>query len=471
MKTFLDDDFLLETEAARELYHHYGKEIPIFDYHSHLSVKDIAENRSYENLTRIWLAGDHYKWRAMRWNGIDEEYITGSASDRDKFRAWAATVPKTVGNPLYHWTHLELKNSFGIDGVLLGPDTADEIYDACREKLHTDRLTPRGILMDFAVRTVYTTDDPADDLEFHRMIADNAAFDTQVLPTFRPDKAGAVDGGEEYRRYIETLSDAAGTSIAGFADLLEALDKRHAYFHAARCRISDHALEKAVFVQPDAAGEAEAVFRKAMAGGEISSPEADRFKAVLVTELARMNARRGWAMQLHIGALRNVNSKMFAALGPDSGFDAINDEPVAKPLARFLDHLASRDELPKTIIYTLNPRDIDPVCALAGCFQAGPVPGKLQPGPAWWFNDTKDGMETQLKSLARTGLLSHFTGMVTDSRSFLSYSRHEYFRRILANLLGDWMARGEAPGPMGGMGEMMQDICYTNAARFFSPFE
>lgn len=473
MKAFLDEDFLLQSEPAKRLYHDYAEEMPIFDYHCHLSPKQIADNRPYENLTRIWLEGDHYKWRAMRAAGIDEKYITGAASDREKFLAWAETVPKTLGNPLFHWTHLELKNSFGIDNMLLSPDTADKIYGKCREVLEGENLRPKQILKSFRVRTVYTTDDPADTLEYHAAIARDGEFDVTVLPAFRPDNVMRIESGEGFRGYIRKISEVSGAAVDTYRDLIAALDKRHRFFHDSGCRISDHALPAVHCTQfrgtEEAAAEKDAarVFRKALEGGRVKPWEAELFQSRLLLDLGRMNAKRGWTMQLHIGALRNVNSRKFELLGPDSGFDGMNDIPVAEPLARFLDALESTGELPKTIIYNINPRDNAAVAAAAGCFQDGLTPGKVQFGPAWWFNDTKDGMEDQLRCLSNIGLVSRFTGMVTDSRSFLSFSRHEYFRRILANLVGGWMARGEIPGDFELTGGMIRDICYNNAAAYF----
>ena len=466
MKEFMDDNFMLESPAAERLYHYYAKDMPIFDYHCHLPPAEIAENKQFKNLTRIWLYGDHYKWRAMRTAGIDEELITGGASDREKFNAWAKTVPMTIGNPLYHWTHLELKNPFGISGKVLNPETAEEIYTDCQGMLATEEFRVKNIMKRFDVKAVCTTDDPADNLENHRKIAEDSSFGTRVLPTFRPDKALAVEGGEVFREYIEKLSGSAGISINDLASLLDALDKRHAFFHDQGCCLSDHAITTLEYAE-GSEEEADSIFKKALAGKSASPSEAALFRTFVLTRLGRMNARRGWVMQLHIGALRNNNSRMFKKLGPDTGFDTIADAGGAVPLARFLDGLDSTGELPKTILYNLNPMDNDMLTAMAGCFQGGGVPGKIQFGSGWWFNDQKTGMISQMTSLANLGLLSRFVGMLTDSRSFLSYPRHEYFRRILASLIGGWVENGEAPADFDLLGEMIKDISFNNAAEYF----
>lgn len=465
-KAFLDDDFLLDSEAACRLYHDFAEGMPVFDYHCHLSPELIYRNPNFENPARIWLREDHYKWRAMRANGVPEEYITGSASDREKFRAWAETVPKTAGNPLYHWTHLELKNSFGISKLSLGPENADAIYERCEELLSRDKLRPRRILKDFNVKTVCTTDDPADSLEFHKKLAEEGTSDLQVLPTFRPDRLMAVEEGRAFTDYLEKLSVTAGENTDTYDGLLTALDKRHRFFHERGCRLSDHALRVPEYIK-GTADEVKAVYKKGREGRSVSPDEAALFRTSMLLELGRMNARRGWAMQLHIGALRNVNSRMYRQVGPDAGFDTIADTPVIGPMARFLDALDSFGELPRIIFYNLHPRDTDALTALAGCFQEGLVPGKIQTGPAWWFNDTKEGMISQLTTLSNIGLLSRFIGMTTDSRSFLSFSRHEYFRRILANLIGGWAAKGEVPADYRYLGGIVQDICYNNAEAYF----
>lgn len=463
---FLSDDFLLGSEPARVLFHEHAARMPIFDYHCHLPPADIAQDRAFENLTAIWLAGDHYKWRAMRANGVPERLITGGASDEEKFQAWAATVPATVGNPLYHWTHMELKRPFGIAGRLLGPDTARAIYEECGAMLAAPEFRARGLLARAGVRVVCTTDDPADTLEHHRAIAADAGFAIKVLPTFRPDKAMGIESPEAFNAWAAALEERAGIAIRDYPSFLEALRARHAFFDAAGCRIADHGMT-AVHADEATEHELRTIFNKVRIGKPPDEKEAAKWRAALLVEFGRMHAERGWAMQLHIGALRNTSSRAAAALGPDTGFDSIADEPVAAPLARLLDRLDREEKLPKTILYVLNPRDNEAAAAMCGNFQDGTAPGKIQFGPAWWFNDQKDGIERQLGALSVMGLLSRFAGMVTDSRSFLSYSRHEYFRRILCNLLGGQVARGELPDDMELLGGVVRDIAYRNAVRYF----
>ncbi|MBI9102158.1 MAG: glucuronate isomerase [Spirochaetales bacterium] len=466
MKKFLHDNFLLESKPAERLYHDYANKMPIFDYHCHLPPEQIAENYRFENLSRIWLYGDHYKWRAMRTAGVDEKFITGDGSDIEKFRAWAGTVPATIGNPLYHWTHLELKTTFGITGKRLDSNTADEIYEKCGSLLNTEEFRARSIMKKFDVRAVCTTDDPADTLEHHTNIRKDMSFDIKVLPTFRPDKALAIDSGDEYLSYLSKLSVAAEIEIKDLSSLIEALDRRHLFFHEQGCRLSDHALTLPEFAESTKEG-ADKVLKKALGSENLSLNEAVVFRTYVLTELGRMNARRGWVMQLHLGALRNNNTRMFRKLGPDTGFDTITDGNTARPLARFLDGLDMTGELPRTIIYNLNPSDNDLLATMIGCFQDGSVAGKIQFGSGWWFNDQKDGMIRQMTSLANMGLLSKFVGMLTDSRSFLSYPRHEYFRRILSNLMGGWIEKGEAPEDYNLMGGMIMDICFNNAKEYF----
>ena len=466
MRSFLDENFMLQNDAAKTLYHDYAVDMPIFDYHCHLPPEQVAENTRFENLTRIWLYGDHYKWRAMRANGVEERFCTGDASDWEKFQAWAATVPKTIGNPLYHWTHMELKEPFGIQGKLLNPASAKGIYAEANEKLATDKFRVRSIMEHFKVKAVCTTDDPADSLEHHRAVAADSSFNIRMLPTFRPDKSMAVETGEAWRGYLEKLGVAADVSIRSYDDLLEALEKRHAFFHAQGGRLSDHALTVPLFA-PATGSELASIFRKAFEGGAIDADEAAKFKTALMLHFGRMNAKRGWVMQIHLSALRSNNSRMFAALGPDTGFDSMADGEVAVPLSRFLDELDRTEELPKTIIYTLNPRDNDLIASMVGNFQDGSVAGKMQFGSGWWYNDQKDGMLRQMTSVANIGLLSRFVGMLTDSRSFLSYPRHDYFRRILCNMVGGWVEAGEAPRDMDLLGGMVADICYNNARDYF----
>jgi glucuronate isomerase len=468
-KTFLDEDFLLSSESARRLYHEYAAGMPIFDYHCHLPVNEIAENRRFENLTRIWLAGDHYKWRAMRTHGIEERLITGEASDWEKFQAWALTVPRAIRNPLYHWTHMELKNPFGITGTLLSPATARGIYDRAGELLAGEPFRARGLLAHFGVKVVCTTDDPVDGLEHHRQLAgefSDGAFGVQVLPAFRPDRALSVESPDHFVSWVSRLERAADLPIGDYTSFLDALRRRHAYFHEQGCRLSDHGLE-----QPYAAdytdSEVAAIFQRLRDGGEVGAEEALKFKSALMYELAFMDAEAGWTQQFHFGALRNVSGRMLAALGPDTGFDAIGDFEIARPLVRFFDRLDRAGRLARTIVYVLNPRDNELVASILGGFQDGSIPGKMQLGAAWWFNDQLDGMTRQLEALSNLGLLSHFVGMLTDSRSFLSYPRHEYFRRLLCELLGREVEAGLLPNDLPHLGGIVQDICWGNALRYF----
>ncbi|MFW5711110.1 MAG: glucuronate isomerase [Spirochaetota bacterium] len=471
MKTFITDDFMLQNDTAGELYHSYAKQMPIFDFHCHLPPQEIAENSGYRSLTEVWLGGDHYKWRAMRSDGFEERLITGSADDWEKFKAWAATVQHAVGNPLYHWTHLELLRYFGIDEVLT-PDSARRVYDQANSMLQQEDFRVRPLLKRMNVKAVCTTDDPADFLEHHQAIRSlggaeaGPGFDTVVVPTFRPDKALAVEDPQAYRQYIEKLGKAASLEIKSYRDLIEALDSRHAFFHSLGGRLSDHAMELP-FAEECSEADAGRIFAKIMAGQSIDRYETLQFKTAVLREVGRMNYRRGWTMQLHIGAQRNNNSRMFKALGPDTGFDSMADGRVAAPLARLLDMLDSEQHLPKTIIYVLNPRDNDLIASLIGAFQDGSVPGKVQLGSGWWFNDHKQGMRRQMSALANMGLLYRFVGMLTDSRSFLSFPRHEYFRRILCNLIGEWVEQGEAPKEIDFLGQLVQRISYKNAEEFF----
>lgn len=461
---FLNDDFLLTTGLARRLYHGCARQQPVFDYHCHLPVQPIAENARFENLTQAWLAGDHYKWRAMRWNGVAERFCTGDASDEEKFFAWAATVPYTIGNPLCVWTHLELRRAFGVT-AFLNPGTARRIYDECSEKLRSPGFSVRGLMRRFGVRAVCTTDDPADDLRHHRAIA-RSGFEVRVLPTFRPDRVAGAGDPVAYNLYLDRLAAAAGVDIRDYESLLDAVRKRHAFFHEHGCRLSDHGLET-VCPEPCTGAEAAAVFAAVRAGRQPCAGDLLKLRSALLHEFGRMDAERGWTMQLHIGALRNNNSRKFAELGPDSGFDSIGDRPVARDLSRFLDALDREGRLPRTILYTLNPAFNEVLAAMAGNFQDGITAGKIQFGSAWWFLDQRDGMEKQMTSLAGMGLLRRFVGMLTDSRSFLSYPRHEYFRRTLCKLLGEWAALGEIPGDEELLMPMVADICFGNAQRYF----
>lgn len=463
MKAFLADDFLLTNDTAAKLYHEYAKGMPIIDYHCHLSPKEIFENKTFKNITEAWLYGDHYKWRAMRANGIAEEYITGNASDEEKFNAWAKTVPMTIGNPLYHWTHLELRRFFGVY-ELLDEKSAPAIWSNVNEQLNGAGFGARDLIEKSNVETVVTTDDPTDSLEYHLKLK-NDDFRVSVLPGFRPDKALEINQ-EGFTGWVEKLEEASGIAISGYADFLEALKNRIEFFHEAGGRISDHAINQMTYTDTDEK-EVRPIFAKAMNGETVTPEEETAFKSFTLHVLGACYAEKGWAMQLHINALRNNSSKMYARLGPDTGYDAINDQDIAKPLCRFLDSLDRIDALPKTILYSLNPRDNVVISSLAGSFQDGRVPGKIQHGTAWWLNDTKDGMHEQMKSLANIGLLSRFIGMLTDSRSFLSYTRHEYFRRLLCDVIGGWAENGEAPDDLELLGRIVKGISYENAKQYF----
>ena len=466
MKLFLSEDFLLQTETAKALYHDFARDMPIIDYHCHLPVQEIAEDRTFENLTQIWLNGDHYKWRAMRADGVSEKYITGDATDLEKFQAWAATVPKTLRNPLYLWTHLELKRCFGISDMLLSPDTAGEIFETGRQMLQTPAFSTREILKKMNVRVLCTTDDPVDDLSHHRKLFEDQSFEIKVLPAFRPDKAMAVETPEAFNPWVDQLEGAADINIADFESFLAALQKRHDFFHRMGCRLSDHGLEQP-FAEDFSAADIARIFEKVRSGQTVGQPEILQFKSAMMLELAGMDAEKNWVQQFHLGPLRNVNSRALKTLGPDTGFDTMGDFEMAGPLAAFLDRLDRANKLTKTIIYSINPGDYEMLAAMIGNFQDGTVPGKMQFGAAWWFNDQRLGIEHQLNALSNSGLLSRFVGMLTDSRSFLSYPRHEYFRRILCNLLGKDVERGELPDDLELLGSMVRDICYYNAERYF----
>lgn len=463
---FITDDFLLQNPAAIRLYHEYAEPLPILDFHCHLPPRQIAEDHRFANLAEIWLHGDHYKWRAMRANGVPERFCTGDASDWEKFLAWAQTVPKTLGNPLYHWTHLELNRPFGIRDRLLGPHTAQEIWDRCNALLASEGFSCRGILRRMGVAVVCTTDDPTDDLAWHAALAADPDFSIRVFPTFRPDRAIAVESVDQFNAWVDRLGESAGSDIRDYSGLLEALKRRHDFFHAHGCRLSDHGVDTMV-AEDYVESEVQAAFAKLRVGRELAGEERAKFKSAVLHELALMDWAKGWTQQFHIGAMRNTNTRMFQALGPDAGFDSIGDLPVARPLAKFLDRLDRDGRLAKTILYNLNPAHNEVFATMIGNFQDGTTPGKMQWGSAWWFLDQKDGMERHLRTLANHGLLSRFVGMVTDSRSFLSYTRHEYFRRILCNLLGTEMEQGLAPRDFAMIGEIVQDICYRNAAEYF----
>lgn len=467
MKTpFIHENFLLTNKPAEELYHNYAKPQPIIDYHCHLSPKDIAGNRRFDNLTQSWLSGDHYKWRAMRTCGVDERFITGNASDWEKFQKWAETVPKILRNPLYHWTHFELKRPFGITDRLLNPSTAKSIWDECNAKLATPEFTTQGILKQMNVEVVCTTDDPVDSLEYHAQIAANKNLNVKVLPTFRPDNAMTVGNPETFIRYVGLLSEASDTEIRTLNDFLNALRKRHDYFHERGGRLSDHGSET-IYAEEYTEPEIASAFEQLMKGKALDATGVRKFKSAMLHEFAIMDWEKGWAQQFHLGALRNNNSRMMRTLGPDTGFDSIGDFEIAEPMAKFLNRLDDGNKLAKTILYNLNPRDNELFATMIGNFQDGTVPGKLQYGSAWWFLDQIDGMTKHIEALSNMGLLSQFVGMLTDSRSFLSYPRHEYFRRLLCNILGSEMERGLIPGDLELVGGMVKDICYFNAKRYF----
>jgi glucuronate isomerase len=463
---FISADFLLETDAARSLYHTYAAPEPILDYHCHLSPELIAKDHRFADLQEIWLAGDHYKWRAMRANGVPEDYCTGSASPWEKFLAYARTVPRLIRNPLYHWTHLELKNYFGIT-TLLDEKSAEEIWDRANAKLAESGMTTRGILRSSKVVAVCSTDDPADSLEHHRAMKQDATLQTKVFPAFRPDKALTVDNPAVFNPWIDRLSAAAGVDCGNFHSFQDALRRRHDDFHALGGRLSDHGLNTV----PDAdctQDEAARIFDIARKGEQVSAHDAEKFRTRMMLFFGQLDAEKGWTKQLHIGALRNANSRMLAKLGPDTGFDSIGDWPQTQPLTRYLDRLSADSLLPKIIVYNLNPADNYPICCTLGNFQDGSVPGKLQFGSGWWFLDQKEGIEWQIDTLSSLGLLSRFVGMLTDSRSFLSYPRHEYFRRILCNMLGTDMEKGLIPPDFDYVGEIVRGICFRNARDFFA---
>jgi glucuronate isomerase len=465
MKPFMGEDFLLQTETARVLYHRHAAKMPIFDYHCHLNPKDIAEDRQFKSMTEIWLAGDHYKWRALRTNGIDEKYITGDATDWEKFEKWAETMPYTLRNPLYHWSHLELRRFFGIDEVF-GPKNALKIYDLCNEKLATPEYSCRNIIRKANVHTICTTDDPIDSLEYHRQIK-ASGFEVAVLPAWRPDKAMMVETPISYNQYINQLANVCGMEINTFSDLMTALDKRHQFFHENGCRLSDHGLDTA-YAEEYTSDEIDALFIKVRVGYRLTTREILKFKSCMLHEFGVMDHSRGWTQQFHIGPLRNNNSRMLLKAGPDTGFDSIGDKLVADSLSKMLDRMDAEDKLCKTILYNINPRDNELYATMIGNFQDGSVPGKIQWGSGWWFLDQKDGMEKQINTLSNLGLLSRFVGMLTDSRSFLSYTRHEYFRRTLCNLIGNDVENGEIPADMELLGQMVEDICFNNAKNYFN---
>ncbi len=463
MKEFLSEDFLLGNETAKELYFGVARKLPIVDWHCHIPPKDIAENRQFDNIAQIWLEGDHYKWRAMRQNGVDEKYVTGGAPAREKYDAWASTVPLCIGNPLYHWTHLELARGFGITETF-GEKTADEIWEKTNRVIASPDFRAKRIIEKFNVEVIFTTDDPADSLEYHRQLRQDAGFKTRVYPAFRPDASIHI-GAPGFAAYMERLGKAAGVRVERFDDLKQALCSRMDFFAKLGCRTSDQSLEKVPF-RPEKPEKVDEIFRNAIQGIRPSPEQEEAYQTALMQFLAEEYCAHGWAMELHIGAMRNCNTRMFRAAGPDTGFDAMGDGNFAEKLSRLLDSAAVRGKLPRTVLFSVNPKDTMVLAALAGSF-AEETAGKVQPGPAWWFNDTRDGMEAQMKAFANLGVFAGFIGMATDSRSLLSYPRHEYFRRILCNLIGTWVENGEYPRDMDALRGIVERVCYGNAMRYF----
>ena len=462
---FIHDDFMLATDFARELFHSYSEGQPIIDYHCHLIPAEIAEDKRWENITQIWLYGDHYKWRQMRTAGISEEYCTGDKSDYDKFMKYAELMPQALRNPLYHWTHLELKKYFGIT-ELLNPDTADTIWHKTKEIINSPEFSARSLITKSNVELICTTDDPVDSLEHHRKIAENKEFKTRVLPAWRPDKVLAVDDKDIFNPWLSQLEKASGITVGNLDDLMNALRNRHDFFHTAGCRLSDRGITK-IIADDFTESEVKAIFDKVLADEEITPCELRKYVSFMLHELAVMDAEKGWTMQIHYGVLRNNNGRMYKALGPDTGFDSIGDFSVAEDMVKYFDRLALAGKLPKTILYPINPSDNELIATMIGCFQDGTVPGKIQFGSGWWFLDQMDGMTRQIEALSQLGLLSRFVGMLTDSRSFLSYTRHEYFRRLLCNILGNDMKNGLIPNDMELVGKMVADISYNNAKNYF----
>ena len=468
MKQFMDENFLLQTETAQKLYHEHAAKMPIIDYHCHLVPQMVADDHKFSSITELWLGGDHYKWRAMRSNGVPEKYCTGKdTSDWEKFEKWAETVPYTFRNPLYHWTHLELKTAFGIT-KLLKPETAREIFDECNDKLQNDpSFTARGLMKKYNVEIVCTTDDPVDDLRFHKQYAAENGF-TRMIPAWRPDKAMAVENPVNYKAYIEKLSEVSGVAISKFQNVIDALQKRHEFFAENGCKLSDHGIEE-FYAEDYTDNEINEIFNKVYGGKELTKDEILKFKSCMLVKFAEMDSDAGWTQQFHYGAIRDNNTKMFNLLGPDTGFDSIGQFNTSKAMSKFFNRLASEDKLTKTIIYNLNPADNEMVATMLGNFQDGSCPGKIQWGSGWWFLDQKRGMENQMNTLSVLGLLSRFVGMLTDSRSFLSYPRHEYFRRTLCNLLGNDIENGEVPASeMERVQQMVEDISYNNAKNYFN---
>lgn len=462
--SFITEDFLLNSEAARELYHEYAADLPIIDYHCHLPPKDVADNRQFNNLFEIWLEGDHYKWRTMRTNGIDERFCTGDAEPKEKFLAFAKTLPECLRNPMYHWCHLELKRYFGIEKTL-GPDTAEEIWEEANAKLADPAMSAHGILEKFKVSVVCTTDDPVDSLEDHQRIA-GSGIGTRVYPTFRPDKAIALNDVSAWNKWVDALASVSSIDCSTFSGMKDALRSRHDFFHSLGGRLSDHGLETCYADFPPEA-EAAGIFDKARSGKAVTNEEHVRFASFLMVFFGELDTEKNWTKQLHLGAMRNVNDRLFADLGPDIGCDSIGDFDQGRPLGKYLGKLAGQAALPKTILYNLNPRDNYLLATMIGNFQGDGIPGKMQFGSGWWFLDQKEGMTWQINALSNLGLLGHFVGMLTDSRSFMSYCRHEYFRRLLCDIIGEDVEKGELPRDMKLLGNLVEKICYVNASRYF----
>lgn len=460
----MDENFLLSNDTAISLYHNHAKNMPIIDYHCHLNSKEIFENKKFKNITEAWLYGDHYKWRAMRSNGIDEKYITGDASDYEKFMAWSKTMPMAIGNPLYHWTHLELQRYFGIYEPL-SEKTAPVIWKKANALINKGGFGARDLIKKSNVKAICTTDDPTDSLEYHIKLKEDSEFDVKVLPTFRPDNGVEINKAG-FKYWVEKLGQVVGKAINSFDEFLGALETRVEFFHSVGCRLSDHGLGGVTYMEASKEELAE-IFAKALKGETVSKDDESKYRTYTVQFLSRLYSKLGWTMQIHMGALRNNNTKMFKKIGPDTGFDSVNDEQIAYPLSRLLDSLAVEDSLPKVILYNLNPKDNYVLGAMLGNFQGSEIPGKIQFGSAWWFLDNKQGMIDQMTALANLGLLSRFVGMLTDSRSFLSYPRHEYFRRILCNLIGEWVENGEVPYDMDLLGSIVKGISYNNAKEYF----
>ena len=465
MKKFMDEDFLLSNETAKKLFHEHAEKMPVIDYHCHINPAEIAQDRKFDNITQVWLGGDHYKWRLIRACGVDEKYITGKEStDREKFQAFAESLPKAIGNPLHHWTHLELKRFFGYDGILNG-QTAEEVWNLCNEKLRQDDMSVRGLIYRSNVKAIATTDDPVDTLEWHKKIAADPTCRVKVVPAWRPDKIMNLEK-PGFSDYVKKLEDASGVKISGIKDVYAALDKRLDYFDSLGCRASDHGLDYIMY-NPASEAELDAILEKAVAGKALTANEIEKYKYAVLLFVGKGYAKRNWVMELHYGALRSVNEVMLEELGPDTGFDCIATRPCAESAAKFLNELNKNGGLPKTIVYSLNPNDNAVISTLVGCFEGTDAPGKLQQGAAWWFNDTKTGMIEQMINFANIGVLGTFAGMLTDSRSFLSYTRHEYFRRILCDLIGTWVENGEYPDDLVTLGQMVEDISFNNTNRYF----